>query len=562
MLLAATHTSVPGPDPAPELWTVETPDATRTFQILEQLGSGGFGRVYRARDLEHDRIVALKALKLVNGDTLLSFKNEFRSLAGFSHPNLVALHELLSGGGRWFFTMELVDGVDLLTHVTGARALPFALHPTLDMRPPSPGAGCATNARTFDQARLRSTLRQLAEGLHALHRAGKLHRDVKPSNILVTRDGQVKLLDFGLVTAAGGGRTDGRVVGTAEYMAPEQGDGGRESPATDWYSVGVMVYQALTGRLPHEGPWPQILLEKRTPPRPPSTLAWDAAPDLCELCARLLEPDPSRRPRGTEVLAALGGRAPVGARRRAFFDRRRPEPSALRRAFQACRERRTLRVIQVLGPRGAGKTALVERFLSELRREHGGLVLSGRCSARETLPFKALDGVMDALCGHLCQLEADELAAVLPADAWTLPQLFPVFRAVRALEKLRRRQQRVHTDPAALRPLALRALRQLLTRLAVRQPLALFIDDLQLGDPESLSALQALLHPPNPPALLLVLSCRVAAPPARVTVRALDRLAAEEWPSIPAARDRARRPCRQLLPAPSGLAAAPPVSVR
>jgi serine/threonine protein kinase len=517
----AQHQWLLRPSRPPTVWTVSTPRSPRTFRILEQLGSGGFGKVYRARDCDRNLVVALKVLKFVDGDTLLAFKNEFRSLAGLTHPNLVTLFELLSDGARWFFTMELVDGVDFLVHVAGARASARDTGPTAVIRPPSPGSeGRGRRTHAVDEGRLRSTLRQLAEGIHALHGAGKLHRDIKPSNILVTPRGRVKLLDFGLVTDVGLARSDDRVVGTAEYMAPEQG-AGEESEATDWYSVGVMLYQALTGRLPHQGGFMQLLLDKCNAPRPPRELAPDAPGDLSELCSRLLAPKPAQRPGGAEILRALGAPAAGAPRseRSRTFEGRSAELSTLGHAYRASREERRPQVVHVSGRRGAGKTALIERFLDGLRGE-GTLVLAGRCCARETVPFKALDGVMDALCGHLCQLSRSDVDLLLPGEAWTLAQLFPVLRRVKAVEVLRRRHG-APSEAGAVRRRAVRALRQLLRNLAVYWPLVLCVDDLQLGDPGSVAMLQELLRPPDPPALLLVLCYRTEEHPASLAVRAL-----------------------------------------
>jgi serine/threonine protein kinase len=178
---------------------------TKRFVLERELGEGGMGVVYEATDRRTDARVALKTLKSLDAQALARLKTEFRALQEVQHPNLVSLGELIETDGHWFFTMELVQGVPLLEYVSTRRTgAPEASS--------TPVAG-----RLHDERRLRRAFGQLAAALSALHDAGLVHRDVKPSNALVTDEGRVVLLDFGLVSDVRG-RYDSmheNIVGTA-----------------------------------------------------------------------------------------------------------------------------------------------------------------------------------------------------------------------------------------------------------------------------------------------------------------------------------------------------------
>ncbi|RMH40022.1 MAG: serine/threonine protein kinase, partial [Deltaproteobacteria bacterium] len=286
------------------------------FQLRARLGEGGMGVVYEAFDTELSTSVAIKTLRTLTGDALARFKHEFRVARAFAHPNIVRLGELFEQDGEWFFTMELVDGCDFLEHVRPGSTHRLAVTPGLAPDAPPAPAG-QTAPGTLDEARLRDALIQLARGLGALHSAGIVHRDLKPSNVRLTRDGRLVLLDFGLVAAVdGGSRRADRVVGTAAYMAPEQAAGRGAVPASDWYAVGVMTYEALTGTLPLDGTSLEMLIAKQTGDRiaRPRDVAPGVPVDLDRLCMDLLDPDPAARPGAADVLRRLGAPGPARSR--------------------------------------------------------------------------------------------------------------------------------------------------------------------------------------------------------------------------------------------------------
>ncbi|MGO9462777.1 MAG: serine/threonine-protein kinase PknK [Isosphaeraceae bacterium] len=494
------------------------------FELLGELGQGGMGVVYRAFDRNRREVVALKTMQWLDPATLDLFKKEFRATADLAHPNLVALHELVWDGRIWFFTMELVEGVDFLSFVrfgehgtprtTEVAAVPSGPAPALAATMQYDDRHSTIPALTPTQVgRLRAALGQLGEGLSALHAAGKLHRDIKPSNVLVRRDGRTVLLDFGLAADLGPSglhQSTGRVVrGTLAYMSPEQAAGEPLSPASDWYSVGVMLYQALTGRLPSDGHALPFAAALDQPLVPPAARAPGTPEDLDRLCVDLLGRDPAARPAGPEIFRRLGlGRAaepapvagPAGSGAGPWTGREQ-HLAILDQKWSAVRNGRTV-VVRVHGSSGVGKSALVQRFLDGLVAQGQAVVLSGRCFERESVPYKALDSLIDALAGYLRHLARHDALALLPRDVLSLTRVFPALLRVEAIADAPHREFDV-PDQQELRRRAFAALRELLSRLGDRLALVLMIDDLQWGDVDSAAALGELLRGPDPPVLLL-----------------------------------------------------------
>ncbi|MBK9036319.1 MAG: protein kinase [Myxococcales bacterium] len=491
------------------------------FELRRLVGEGGMGVVYEAFDRERELIVALKTLRAVDAEALYRLKTEFRARADLEHRNLVRLGELRHADGHWFFTMELVDGVTFLDHVRDPMADPSVTGPPGDDVLPG----------TFDEARLRESLRQLAQGLDVLHRAGKVHRDLKPSNVLVTRKGRVVVLDFGLVRDAVIAQvTDAAVVGTAAYMAPEQAMTPAVMPAADCYSVGVMLFEALTGRLPFEGRAIEILMRKQQATATPVARFGPVPADLARLCDELLALDPERRPTAADIVARLSTRTARAPDRVAPFVGRAPELAALDAALEDVRGG-AARAVCVEGPSGIGKSALVHAFVERLdQRAREIPVLTGRCYERESLPFKGIDGVVDALVRDLLRRDPIDVALLLTPEVDALARTFPVLRRVPAIARLSVRKP---DSPIELRARAFRGLRQLLAALASRHPLVVVIDDIQWADSDSLALLGEILEPASAPPILLILTYRrdggpALALPAPIATLALARLSAAE----------------------------------
>ncbi len=543
---------------------------TARYQNARRLGAGGMGIVYEVFDGERGEHVALKILSRVDPSGIYDLKQEFRSLAHVRHPNVVSLYDIVNEDGQWFFTMELVYGQPFSDYV--ARA-PVNGAPETDSDDPSVLLSqTRTDARRtvrFDEPRLRSALAQLIEGVSAIHRAGKLHRDLKPSNVLVTPEGRVVVLDFGLVQDDSKGSDiadtslDARlVVGTPAYMAPEQAAGKRASSATDWYAVGTMLYRALSGQLPFSGSLTEVLLGKQTrDPTPVASLAASLAleslpADLEQLTMNLLERAPELRADEAQIRRRLGldeskGRGTVRPEAGTFVGRAR-ELEALRRALEQSR-RGLPQVVFVEGPSGLGKSALVQQFLRSVRQDPDAVVLLGRCYAREALPYKAFDAVIDALSRFLARLPESAAAELLPRNRRALTSLFPVLDRVPIIDAWQS-LARLPTAPAQRRERAFSALKEMLGRISDQGPLVIVVDNLEFGDADSAELLLRLCGSPDPPALLLIgthdseLSPRddffARLGPASAT---LGEAARQHLDVGPLPRDEALDLCRKLL---------------
>ena len=478
------------------------------YVIDRLLGKGGYGVVFKAYDRERNAHVALKGLNRGDIGSVYDIKKEFRVLADLSHPNLVSLYELFADGESWFIAMELAPGTDFLSYV----------------RDGAPGSGdgaaaASSGARrpvACDLDRLGIALPQLAEALCYLHSRHTLHLDIKPSNVLISPDGLLKVLDFGLAIEVMSCRVADtmRIRGTPAYVAPEQVAGAAAGPASDWYSVGVMLFEALTGERPFTGDVAQLLDVKQHHDAPaPSSLRDGIPPELDALCRDLLARDPMARATDAEVAdrlqrlwpvsrAAVKG-PPVRTEQRLFVGRK-AQLDVLDRAF----DRSTLgqpQAVFVNGGSGMGKSALVRRFVDRLReRESDLVILDGRCYERESVPYKAVDSLVDTLSRVLRKLPRAQAEALLPRDIASLTQLFPILARVDAVAEARQRPPRRGSTPQELRRRGFAAFRELLARMTDRYAVVLVIDDLHWSDVDSAALIADIIFGEEPPPLLFL----------------------------------------------------------
>lgn len=515
--------------PSPEDESELKPPDLPGYKVINELGRGGMGVVYRARHEKLNREVALKTLLHISPVELQRFKQEFRSLADIAHPNLAGLYDLLSDGETWCFSMEILEAVDFVEYVwSGFDALRRDRLQPLVAQSKNSGPRLTPEV----QARLFDGVKQLALGLNELHQAGMLHRDIKPSNVLVTTEGRVVLVDFGLAAEfeEGSEERPRGIQGTPEYMAPEQAACNPISPASDWYAVGVMIYEVLTGMWPIQGKPLRVIFKKQTEtPRQAGELEPSIPTELNDLCMALLERDAEKRPTVEDVLRCIGAddlieslktSTRVGTGQTVELVGREGHLQGLRVSFRQVTHGMT-KTILVHGKSGMGKSVLIQTFLEEVRERKQAVVLTGRCYEQESVPFKALDSLIDSLADYLTGLPEAEVRQATPEDLLPLVRLFPVLGQIPGASDPGR-PSIDNVDQQELRTRAMNALRDILKALGERQPLVLYVDDLQWGDEDSADLLADLLRPPDSPRVLLLGSYRSENRDTSLCLRALD----------------------------------------
>jgi serine/threonine-protein kinase len=245
------------------------------YRIVRKLGSGGMADVYLAEDEELGRRIAIKILndRHANDEQFVErFRREAKNAAGLSHPNIVSIYDRGEAEGTYYIAMEYLDGRSLKELVVARGPLPIG------------DAIAAT--------------RQVLAALRFAHRKGVVHRDIKPHNVMADADGRLKVTDFGIARAGVSQMTEaGSIIGTAQYLSPEQARGAAVDQRSDLYSVGVVLYEMLTGKTPFTGETPVEIAMKHLsdPPRPPSLERPDISPDLDMVVLRALAKSPDDR---------------------------------------------------------------------------------------------------------------------------------------------------------------------------------------------------------------------------------------------------------------------------
>ena len=523
------------------------------YEPIRLLGKGGMGVVHEVEDVATGERLARKKMLDPDARALLRFKREFRVMADLRHPNLVQLYDLGVEDGCWFFTMELVEGSDLLDaagpdgasadggdSASAAGALDedtrsrstieaqategsrdaAVLTTARDGQGPSmaegataPGIAAAATADgrslTADRlATIRDLFRQLLSALEFLHGHGIAHRDLKPSNVLVTRSGQLKLLDFGLVSELERSQSvshamtqAGAVVGTVAYMAPEQFTGEIVTASADLYALGCILFQLLAGRVPLDGTAAQILQARMNQPPPRVERYVAGVPEaVAKICHQLMARDPSKRPSIADIRAAMDideATAPSHPSNSSSSGRTAPRFVGRVRELELLEGHlaralaREPRFVLIEGESGIGKSTLAGRFVRAARRE-GALCFQGRCYEREHLPYVAFDRAVDALALSLSRWPRARIEPMKPA----LRAASRIFSALLVLldEADRGAPDSLPSlDPHEQTRRAFDGFCTLLRHCQAEAPLVFVLDDLQWADEESLTLLTALL---------------------------------------------------------------------
>jgi len=460
------------------------------YAVLKNLGEGGRGIVYKARDTVLNRVVAIKMLKevVLTEEAYSRFMREAQVVAKLNHPNIVSIHDIGKEDEKQFFVLEFVDGMSL-------REL----------------MGTYPEGKCDIQTVLRVGI-DVCSALQYAHSQGILHRDIKPENILVTQEGTAKLMDFGLAKMLGQPSItqEGIIVGTVAYVAPEIALGKGADAKSDLYSFGAVLYEMVTGKPPFPGEDPVKIIFSHIHDYPvsPSRLNPKVPQALAECIMKLLEKEPGKRYEIATVLLEVLREIAEDFLREVFVPSRKPSvvvpsprPSAVREVqlIDRVEEMGVLRelvdravrgeggVVFLFGEAGIGKTRLA-RELGAYARLRGMQVLSGRCPA-----LFRMDGVppyvlwKEVIKDYLEVCSPEQLYRVIGFYPGEVSKLIPELK-----QKLGAFPQSLPISPESERDRLFEAVFQFVTNVSKEAPLLVVLDDLQWTDQSSLLLLHYL----------------------------------------------------------------------
>ncbi len=496
------------------------------YEIIEELGKGGMGRVYKALDKEINEEVALKLLNpeiASDESTVERFRNELKFARKISHKNVCRMYHLSKEEKTPYITMEYVAGEDLKSLVK-------------------------RKGKLADGEAI-SIAKQVCEGLVEAHRLGVVHRDLKPQNIMIDKEGHAKIMDFGIARSveAPGVTQTGLMIGTPDYISPEQAEGEEADQRSDIYSLGVIFYEMVTGRVPFKGDTAlSVALKHKTEePADPREFNDQISEGLSSAILKCMEKNRESRYQSAEELLlelrdietgipiAAAVRKPQiptflveGAEElveaRPVFVAREQELGKLN-TFLGMALSRKGRVAFVTGEAGSGKTALVQEFARRIQEEHSDLIVtSGKCNAHTGigdpyLPFREVLSMLSGevedrwTSGSLTKDQASRLCNLLPLTVRAIVEAGPdlintfisgaelVSRAkacasqrtswLGKLEKLVERKTLLPPDSMLQQSNLFQQYTKVLLTVAREQPLLLILDDLQWADGGSINLL-------------------------------------------------------------------------
>jgi eukaryotic-like serine/threonine-protein kinase len=484
------------------------------FQVLSELGRGGMGIVYKVKDAKSGQLAALKMIPpeaLVRPDSALRFKREFRAMQRVEHPNVIRVFEAGTHESCPFFTMELIEGKDIKHWLDGEDAIVPA---TKD--PPPNGTLTDDQRKRLNQPvrvkKLADAVVQVAYALSEIHSHRIVHRDLKPDNVMVSKAGVVKLMDFGIAKQLSGPSehsSGGMVVGTFKYLSPEQALGADVDGRADLYCLGIILYELLAGRHPFYSENSVGYAYHHARKQPPDIARFnpEVHKGLKAVCERLIKKDPRDRfPTADDVIAAI--REAMDGYVEEMSQKLKPAPKGKELPFELAKdqlfapslvgraaETKSLigaaeqllagrgAVVAVTGKKGIGKTRLVREAAAQAKARNIEF-LWGACQQSGGLPYQPYVDILDQLVQNAADtLAADEVKRLLGDEGRVLARYVP---AIERLEAEARPRAAPALDPQGEKIRFLSAVTAFLGRCAAAQARVLVIDDIHHADELSL----------------------------------------------------------------------------